>query len=195
MKSLQLIMRQCLGISLIILTGLLLPDISMAQEAVTVQLEAVGGSTVSGTATLTTVGDGTNVALDIQGLAPGETAQASLQANTCAMPSASFTGLSTLKADATGKAIATGAVLFHGTENIALAAIADGEHVITIRTGQLVACGVIPKLTSVSTPPAQLPDTGGASFSFIAIGAGILGLCVLLVGLFLRRGSRPVRRV
>ena len=58
-----------------------------------------------------------------------------MRANTCAMPSASFAALPDLKADATGRATATGSVLFHGTENVALATMADGEHIIAIRAG------------------------------------------------------------
>ena len=118
-----------------------------------------------------------------------------MHANTCAMPSASFATLPDLKADATGRATATGSVLFHGTENIALTTMADGEHIIAIQAGQVVACGVIPKLTSASAPPT-LPVTGGAAFvNFRPQGAtvGVLGLCALSAGLFLRQRSRPRR--
>jgi len=59
-------------------------------------------------------------------------------------PSASFAALPDLKADATGRARATGSVLYHGTENVALATMADGEHIIAIQAGQFVACGMIP---------------------------------------------------
>jgi LPXTG-motif cell wall-anchored protein len=181
------------GISLIILALLLLPGLVMAQEAVTVQLDPMDGSGVSGTATLTAAGEGTQVELDIQGLAPGTSARATMQANTCATPSASFAALPDLQADATGRATAIGSVLFRGTENVALATMADGEHIITIQTGQVVACGVIPRLTSASTS-STLPATGGAAPWLMAAVAGILGLCALTAGLFLRRRSRPLRR-
>ena len=52
-----------------------------------------------------------------------------MHAGTCAMPSASFAPLPYLKADATGRTTATGLVLFHATENVALATMADGEHI------------------------------------------------------------------
>jgi hypothetical protein len=166
----------------------------MAQEAITVRLDPVGESGVSGTATLTAAGDGTNVALDIQGLAPGADAQATMHAGTCEMPSASFAALPGLKADATGRATATGSVLFHGTEPVALATMADGEHIIAIQqAGQVVACGVIPKLMSASAPPT-LPVTGGAASSLMAAGAGVLGFCALSAGLLLRQRSQPRRR-
>ena len=148
--------------TLIILVLLLLPGTVVGQEAVTVWLEPVGGSGVSGTATLTAVGDGTRVTLEIAGLAAGADARATLHAGTCEMPSASFTPLPDLKAETTGRASATGPVLFRGTEAIALATIADGERIITIQVGgQLVACGVIPRQTTASAP-ATLPETGGA---------------------------------
>ena len=158
------------------------------------RLDPVGESEVNGTATLTAAGDGTHVTLDIEGLAPGADARAAMHANTCALPSASFAALPDLKADATGRATATGSVLFHGTENVALATMADGEHIIAIQVGeQLVACGVIPRLTSASARP-KLPVTGGTALRFVAATAGVLGFCALSAGLFLRQRSQPRRR-
>lgn len=182
------------AISLVALALLLLPGVVMAQEAVTVRLGPVGESGVSGIATLIAAGDGAKVALDVKGLAPDADARATLHAGTCAMPSASFAALPDLKADATGRATATGSVLFRGTENVALATMADGEHIIAIQqAGQVVACGVIPKLTSALAPPT-LPVTGGAAFSLMAATAGVLGLYALSAGLFLLQRSQPRRR-
>ena len=193
MRLRQLTWLRLLGISLVVLALLLLPGLVIAQEAVTVRLDPVDRSGVSGTATLTAAGEGTHVELDIQGLAPGAAARASMQANTCALPSASFAALPDLQADTTGRATATGSVLFRGTENVALATMADGEHIITIQTGQVVACGVIPKLTSASAS-STLPVTGGTAPWRLAATASVLGLCALSAGLFLRRRSRPLRR-
>jgi LPXTG-motif cell wall-anchored protein len=194
MRVRQLLWLRLPGISLVVLALLLLPGMVMAQEEVMVRLEPVGGSGVSGTATLTAAGDGTLVALDVEGLAPGAAARGTMQAGTCAMPSASFAALPELKADAAGRATASGSVLFHGTENVALATMADGEHIIAIHTGQVVACGVIPKLASAPAASTSLPVTGGAAPSLTAAAAGVLGLCTLSAGLFLRRRSRPARR-
>jgi hypothetical protein len=193
MRVQQLLWLRLPEISLVVLALLLLPGMIMAQEEVVVRLEPVDGSGVSGTATLTAAGDGTHVRLDITGLAPGAAARGTMQAGTCAMPSASFAALPDLKADATDRATATGSVLFHGTENVALATMADGEHIIAIHTVQVVACGVIPKLASASAPPT-LPVVGSAAFSLIAAIAGVLGFCAFSAGLFLRRRSRPARR-
>ena len=186
MELQQLTWLRLVGIALVGLALLLWPGRGLAQEVVTVRLGPVGGSGVSGTAMLTAVGEGTQVELDIQGLAPGTTARATMQANTCAMPSASFAALPDLAADAAGRATATGSVLFRGTEDVALATMADGAHVITIQAGQTVACGVIPALTSASTPPA-LPATGGTAIWLMPATVGLLGLCALSAGLFLRR--------
>ena len=182
------------GISFVVLALLLLPGMVMAQEAVIAQLDPVGESDVSGTATLIAAGDGTNVTLDIEGLAPGANARATMHAGTCAMPSASFLALPDLDADATGRATATGPVLFRGTENVALTTMADGEHIIVIQAGKpVVACGVIPRLTSASAP-STLPVAGGAASPLMPAIAGVLGLCALSAGLFLWQRSRPWTR-
>ncbi len=191
MRLLQLTWLRLPGIWLVVLALLLLPSMGMAQETETVivQLDPVHGSGVSGTATLSPAGEGTNVALDIQGLAPGTAARGTMQAGTCDMPSASFAALPDLQADATGRATGTGSVLFRGTEDVALETMADGEHIIAIQTGQVVACGVIPKLASASNPPSSLPVTGCAAFLVMAVGVGLLGLCASSAGLYLRRRS------
>ncbi len=178
-----------ISLAALAITALLLPGRGMAQAAVTVQLDPVGGSGVSGTATLTAAGEGTAVTLDVKGLAPNADARATMNANTCAQPSASFAALPALKADAAGRATATGSVLFRGTEAVALDTMADGEHVINIQAGQVVACGVIPKLAPAAAP-STLPATGSAASLFVAAGAGIFGLCALSAGLFLRRRSQ-----
>jgi len=113
-----------------------------------------------------------------------------MQAGTCDMPGASFATLPSLTADEAGTATATGSVLFRGTEDVALATMADGEHVIALQTdGQVVACGVIPALSSDSPTP-MLPETGGAGFALAAAVAGALGLGALSAGLSLCQGRR-----
>jgi hypothetical protein len=190
MRSRNLAGPRLLRTALVILALLLLPGMVMAQEVITVQLDSVGESGVSGTATLTAAGDGTQVELDIKGLAPGTDARGSMHAGMCAIPSASFAALPDLKATETGTATATGSVLFHGTENVALAIMVDGEHIIAIQAGgQVVACGTIPKLA-----PEGLPMTGAEAISFGTAVAVGLGLCALSAGLFLRQRSQPLHR-
>lgn len=195
MRSLILTGLRLLGIALVGLALLLTPGIGLAQEVVSVQIDPIGESGVSGTATLTATGEGTDVVLDITGLAPGTVARGTMQAGTCAMPSASFAALPELVADASGRATATGSILFRGTEPVALATMADGEHIIAIQVEQVVACGVIPKPTSDSAPPAALPTTGRPAPLPAAMCMGILGLGALTAGLLLRRPAQPPRRL
>jgi hypothetical protein len=175
-----------LGRWFIILVFLLLPDMVLAQESVIVQLESVNGSGVRGTATLSIAGEGTNVVLEVDGLTPETTVRSTMHAGSCGASSASFAALPGLEADANGKATATGSVLFHG-EDVALATMADGEHIIVIRAEEVVACGVIPQLGS---SPASLPETGGGASSLVLIRAGVFGFCLLCAGLFLRYSRR-----
>jgi hypothetical protein len=182
MKLTQLIWPGAIALAL-----LLLPGIVLAQENILVQLESVNGSGVSGTATLSIAGEGTNVILDVEGLAPDSIAQGAMHAGTCAMPSASFAALPELQADPTGKATATGTILFRGTEDVALATMTDGEHIIVIQAEDVVACGVIPQL---ATPPTSLPETGGVTSSLISITIGIFGFYLMCIGLYLRSRRR-----
>lgn len=127
---------------------------TQARMSVTAQLDPVGDAGVSGTATLTTAGDiahapnlddATQVVLDIGGLQPGATVEASLHAGSCDVPGASAAALPGLTADAMGRATATGMVLFRGTENVAFSTITDGDHIIRITSGgSEAACGSIP---------------------------------------------------
>jgi hypothetical protein len=192
-RSRRLMWRYPLGTFLVALALLLSSSTGLAQETVTVQINPVDESGVSGTAVLTADGDGTNVTLNITGLAAGAGARATMHANTCAMPSASFAALPDLKADATGKATATGRVLFHGTQDVALTTMADNEHIIAIHADeQWVACGTISKLAS-GPAPLTLPEAGGVAFWPLAasVGALSLGLCAFSAGLFLwRRRSK-----
>ena len=170
---------RALSRGLVVLALLLLPVVALAQASVTVQLDPIGDSGVSGTATLTADGEGTDVALSIKGLPADAEARATMQAGTCAEPSASFAELPDLAADASGNATANGRVLFRGSEDVALATMADGEHIVSVETGgQVVACGVIPAQT--------LPESGAAVFPVVAGVAGALGLCALAAGQLLR---------
>jgi hypothetical protein len=187
MRSRQQTQAAVLRTVLALLALLLFPSVMVAQEMVTVQLEPVGQSGVSGTATLAAAAEGTDVQIEVQGLAPDAEAQATMHAGTCALPSASFAPLPDLKADATGTAAATGPVLFRGTDPVALETMADGEHVILIQfAGDVVACGTIPALS-----PASLPLTGGAAIPLGSVVLGVVGLCTLGAGLAFRSAARP----
>jgi hypothetical protein len=118
-----------------------------APQAVTFRLRPVAGGEVRGTATLAAVGRGTRVSLDVSGLPPGVHALSRLHAGTdVTRLSASFSRLPTLTADATGRAKATGRLLFQGREEVRLSAVADARHAIVIVLRDRVAAyGVIPR--------------------------------------------------
>jgi hypothetical protein len=184
-----------LALFLVLALLLALLSLASAQESVIVQLASRGGSSVTGTAVLTAEGEATNVTLEVSGLPANATARATMNAGTCEMPSASFAALPDLVADANGKAMATGKVLFRGAEGVALATMADGEHVISIQVDQDVACGVIPMSASVAATTAGMPQTGGLAPWFVAlVVAVVLGLITLFATFFARHHNRPSLR-
>lgn len=133
-----------IGMLVVAVALLSLGGMALAQEYVDAQLDPVNDSGVSGTARVTAAGEATEVTLNVSGLEANAEAQASMHSGTCDMPSASFAALPNLTADADGNASGSGTILFQGSENVSLASIADGEHVIIVQSGgENVACGVI----------------------------------------------------
>ena len=114
----------------------------------TVRLEPTTKAAVSGNVTLTALPEGeTRFELTLSRLLPGKAYTVQLHAGSVGLPSASFTNLVTVNADAFGQAAASGLVRFRGTEDIALLDIADGNHHITVvGFGRTVAVGSIPAL-------------------------------------------------
>lgn len=185
--------RPALSLLLLALALLSSGAIALAQDSVDVSLNPVDNSGVTGTVHLVAAGTGTEATLDITGLDPNAQATATLHAGTCDLPGASFAPLPALTADAGGRATATGSILFHGTEDVALADIADDEHVIVVQAGsRVVACGVIPRLgaaNAASAPaaaPAELPTTGGLGLPLAPALTVLLGLGAVAAGLRLR---------
>ncbi|MDQ5825950.1 MAG: hypothetical protein M3441_17280 [Chloroflexota bacterium] len=175
-----------LVVLLVTVALMLTTGVALAENTFTVPFSALGNSGVEGSAVLTAAGEGTDISLDITGLTPGASASATLHAGTCEAPSASLATLPALTADASGKATASGQVLFRGTEGVALAAIADGEHVMFIsQAGQTVACAWIPEVETV--PTVGMPRTGGADLLLALAGLSLVGIVALGSGLVLRR--------
>ncbi len=80
----------CLVLTVALLMGRV--GVALANQAINFGLEPVGGSGVSGTATVTTADGLDSVAtlsVDLQGLVPGQSYQVHVHAGTCAQPSAS----------------------------------------------------------------------------------------------------------
>jgi hypothetical protein len=160
------------------------------QQAVLVQIEPVDASGARGTANMSATGTdlGTFVSFQVTGLRPHTPAQVTLHAGSCASPSASFTALPELSADAEGKAMGTGTVLFRGVENVPLATLADGEHIIALsQSGRVVACGTIPNTQGAPADPVGMPVTGGPSGQMVLLTLVLLAVGLVLAGLRLTR--------
>lgn len=176
-----------LSILLIALGLLLTTGVAMAQSTFTVPFAATNNSTVDGYAVLTMAGKGTDINLNFTGLAPNSAAIANLHAGTCDMPSASFSRLPGLNSDATGKATASGQILFHDTDPVALQDVADGQHVIAIyQGGQMVSCGWIPQMEPL-TQPGGMPRTGGSGSNLDALAFVAVALVIVASGIMIRR--------
>jgi hypothetical protein len=118
--------------------------------AATFPLTPVADSGVRGTAAVAALREGASlVAVAVTGLAPGARYRTTLHAGTCDQPGASFTDLVALEADAAGTATAIGPVRVRGVEDIPLAVLTDGEHIIVLAGAEhAVACGRIPAFAS-----------------------------------------------
>jgi hypothetical protein len=162
--------------------------VSLGQAAAVVRFEAADGSQVKGAAIVSGAGDGTEVSIHVTGLAAGTPAQATLNAGTPAAPSASFAALPDLAVDAAGAGTATGQVLFRGTESVELAAVADGDHHISIsQARRVVAYGMIPRLESATPNTVGMPRTGRADSQSVLIVLAMLAAGLALTSLRLRR--------
>jgi hypothetical protein len=179
--------RGILGISLIlalVALGSIVSSVSAAQT-VTVSIQPLNGSGVSGTATLTAQGSQTAVSLHIGGYPPDTSHPIHFHTGTCANPGPPVIPLPTMDANADGVATATAVVA------VPLAALGDGNHLVMTHTGppptigMNIGCGDVPVVSAVP----NLPRTGGgppaADGAMIGVGALAVGL-----GVALRRRSR-----
>ncbi len=172
------------ALPILLLIFLVIPSIAFAQQAATVRLDSMNGSTISGTATLTANADATDAIVDLKGFAPGTAGIVNVYSNTCAQPSASFALISQFTADTSGNVHVAAPVLFHGT-NVALADISTLNIVGVYSNGTLVACGVIPQSASSQT----LPTTGGTFDANSYAILGIAGFVTLMTGFVLSTRS------
>jgi Cu/Zn superoxide dismutase len=179
--------RGVLGVSLIlalVALGSLVSSVA-ADQAVTVSIQPVNGSSVSGAATLTAQGNQTAVSLNIGGYPPNTSHPIHFHTGTCANPGPPVIPLPTMDANADGVATATAVV------NVPISALRDGNHLVMTHTGPPptigtnIGCGDVPVVSAV----ANLPRSGGvplaADGAMIGVGALAVGL-----GVALRRRSR-----
>jgi hypothetical protein len=120
-------------------------DANSGRERVSVLLQSVAGSGVSGTATLSATDGGTTVAVRVSGLIPSEDVLGVINAGRCGSEGASPLALPRLRSNSRGVAHAYGPLRFRGREDVALSDLADGEHVVRIIGRGEVACGVVPE--------------------------------------------------
>ena len=170
------------------------PDGSIGPAPVVVRLESVGGMRVRGAAILTGKEGGSSISLHATGLTAGTSAQATLYGGTCATPGASFAALPALNIDASGTGTVTGLVLFRGTESVALATLADGDHVISInQSGRAVACARIPTMEGLPDNMPGMPRTGGPGGQMMLLMIAALSISLMLIGSRLR-STRTVNK-
>ncbi len=202
MTRLRFLVGILLGLSLLI--SLVAPGFAQ-QQTVTVQVNPVGGSGVSGTATLTAMDGTTQVTLSLSGFQPNTSHATHIHDGQCPTPGGIVFDLPTLTADANGVATATGIV------NTPLTSLMDGNHVVQTHVagppnfGSGIACGNIPAAAApaaptpeeavevavtptVTAPVAAAPGvTGGPAPLAAAALLSALGLSALGGGVLLRR--------
>ncbi len=159
------------GVLLVLSLILALAGVVSAQQTVTVPINPVAGSGVSGTATLTAVGNTTTVSLSVSGFAPNTSHATHIHTGTCANPGGIVIDLPTLTADASGAASAT------ATVNASLASLMDGNHIIQTHVtsganfGAGVACGDIPVTAVAAATPAATVAVAAATATPAAVAA------------------------
>lgn len=172
-------MRKCLAFA--VLLALLLAALAMtpifAQEPVTINIDPLPGETASGVATLTPMGNQTEVMVTMRGLTPGVHAN-HIHNGTCDDIGDIVYPLTDLNADDQGNASATTML------DVPLSTIQAAQHNITVHTGPLpaptIACGEIPVMEGDG-------GNGGSDMYLIGGLAAGVGLLIALGGILMRR--------
>jgi hypothetical protein len=171
--------RGILGGSLILALALLgsLAGSAAADTSVTVAVQPINGSNVSGTAVLTAQGNQTAVSLKIGGYPANSSHPIHFHTGTCANPGPPVIPLPNMDANADGQAAATAVV------NVPLTSLTDGNHFIMTHTGPPpaigtnIGCGDVPTIVAAPLMPKSggMPPWGAAivvGLGFAAVGAG-----------------------
>lgn len=156
--------------------ALALASVASAQSPVTVQLNPVNNSGISGTATLTAMGNQTKVELSLTGEPSGASEPAHIHAGQCGptLGAVKFP----LKNVEDGKSTTV--------VNAPLDSLLNGQFAINVHKSAAeiqtyVACGNLPTLASMSTTPASLPKTGGSPLAVVGgLSAALLGAGYLI---------------
>jgi|SwirhisoilCB2_FD_contig_101_23138_length_754_multi_3_in_0_out_0_1 Cu/Zn superoxide dismutase len=177
-----------IGVLMLVLATM---SVAMAQTAqsVTLDMKAVSGSKVTGTAVITQAGNGITVSVKLSGFDPNTSHDGHIHTGTCEQQGGVVFPLTTIKADAQGAGSADTTLA-----NASFATVSDGKHYVQYHTasnppGQQVSCANIPAASAgqgggTTTTPAGAPATGfGSSSQSDSFPMGLLaGLFVSLVG-------------
>ena len=178
-----------LGAAVALLGAFALSSTASAQEPLSVTLDSLDDSGITGSATLTSSADGsqTEVAMNGAGLA-ADTTHVNHIHDGSGCGEGEYAGvvvtLSVLEADANGDATASTTVT---ADMLPFEEIADGAHVLIIHDagGAPAACGVIPLVVAQEEPtemaPAPTaPSTGVGAFDSSGGGTGLIWPIVAL---------------
>ncbi len=177
-----------IGVLLLLLATM---SVALAQTApsVTLDMKAVSGSKVTGTAVITQAGNGITVSVKLSGFDPNTSHDGHIHSGTCEQQGGVVFPLTTIKADASGAGSADTTL-----PNASFATVSDGKHYVQYHTasnppGQQVSCANIPAAKAgqgggTTTTPAGAPATGfgGASQSDNFPMGLLAGLFLSLVG-------------
>lgn len=167
-------MRRLTLIGLALMVVLLAPTLVSAQgDAITIKLDELNDSGVSGTATLTPMDDQTEVVVTLQGGDMLDTPRPNhIHAGTCDNLGGVEYPLETVTREATT------------VVDVSLETLLEGEFAINVHKsadeiGTFIACG------NVAAAPMAMPETGGVSITwlYLALAGGVL----LVAGLVTRR--------
>jgi hypothetical protein len=174
------------GVLLLVLATI---GVASAQSApsITIQMQAVGGSKVTGTAVLTQAGNGVAVSVKLSGFDASSKHDGHIHVGSCAAQGGVVVPLNSITADASGAGSAD------TTENtLTFAQVTDGKHYVQYHIssnppGNPVSCADIPAAVTTQgqgggTPGAPAAGIGGVSQESgfpVALLAGLLGLMVV----------------
>jgi len=164
-------MRFLAGISSAIL-ALALFSTAFAQQTVTVTLNQQNSSGVSGTATLTAMGNQTQVVVNVTGEPSGASEPAHIHVGSCPTPGAVVAPLKPI-VNGTSTTVVNKPLSTYTTGGFAV-----NLHESATNIKHYVSCGDIPAVAN------SLPKSGGIPLPFVLVGAGLLAV-----------GGYAVRRV
>ncbi len=175
-------------------------SISMAQttKTISLQMKAVNGSSVSGTAVVAESGAGIKVSVKLSGYAANQGSAGHIHSGTCEKQGPVTNPLSTITADGSGAGSADTTLA-----NVSYASVTDGNHYVQYHeaaspAGKQVSCANIIAASAGAAPaqggaaaPAAAPATGQGALSNQSSDLSF-GLLVALVAVLFTAGAGMV---